>query len=266
MVLPRVVLLPALALALSACVAPGARLEPVPTGGLQPPTFEPLPPDARGTEGSQAGTPTASATPATPPAPSDGPSPATPDPEGTTTSSPAPTNPPSGSGASEPRRGVLEDGTGDLDGLGANRAPAHADLRRVTLELTDTEGRIVVEFAGPAPENGEGDEIVNVATYHDVTGDGAVDYEIWASLTVDGWGTAWYDIRNGTARFASEDDVAVDVVEGTLVLTFPSSHLGDATSGQWLASSEWGTPLTIGTSTAVTDDAPDDRAGRAWPS
>lgn len=157
------------------------------------------------------------------------------------------------------------DGTGDLQGVGRSSAPAHADLRSLALEVAGDTATITIGFAGPAPEQGEGDDILNVATYHDVTGDGSVDYEIWASLTADGWGTSWYDVRNGTARFAADDDVDVDVVDGAVVLTFPPGHLGGARSGRWLASSEWGSVATISSGTSTTDDAPDDRSGRTWP-
>ena len=252
-----------LALLGSGCVAPGAQVpEDEPTGGLQAPTFTPL----------DAGTTTdaASATPSTNPSSPAPRASATPTDAATATPTPSTTTTASGTAASSPTprppvRGTLTDGTGDLEGLNRSNAPGYADLRAVRLEMAGDRGTIRVDFAAPAPEAGEGDEIVNVATYHDVTGDGNVDYEIWASLTSDGWGTSWYDLRNGTARFAADDDVDVEIEDGTLVLTFPASHLDGARSGQWLASSEWGTSLAMSAGTTVTDDAPDDRSGRRWP-
>lgn len=258
-----------LALTTAACVAPGASVEdPGPTVGLQDPTFAPLPtettepatsaPASPVATGSETATPNAPAT--TPP---DEPEPA-PTPTAEPTTGPdAPDEPASPRPA--PVTGRLEDATGDLRGLEAARAPGHADLREVVLTMGADEGRITIAFADPAPEAGEDDEILNVATYHDVTGDGQVDYEIWASMTANGWGTSWFDLRAGTARYAADDDVDVEVVDGVVVLTFPPSHLDDTRSGQWLASSEWGTAVTISSGTSAIDDAPDDRSGAAWP-
>lgn len=255
----------ALGLGASACVAPGTTAEEeTQAEGLQAPTFAPLdepttdaPTTAAGSDPSTPG-PTSTDTPPSPAATASPTAAASPAAE----ASPGPT----ASATPATLRGQIDDGTGDLQGLESGRAPDHADLRRVVLEQGPSTGRITITFAGPAPEATEGDHVLNVATYHDVTGDGRVDYEIWASLTSDGWGTAWYDLREGTARFAADDDVDVAVVDGDVVLTFPAGHLDHARSGQWLASSEWGTSMTISSGTSATDDAPDDRSGRPWPS
>ena len=257
-----------LALAGTACVAPGASPpDDDATGGLQPPTFAPL---------------TESASPQAAPSPAASPSASTPGPTGTATvggspsgtpqpsptpaaSTPAPTATASPPPPAATVRGTLPDGTDDLDGLNRSQAPGYADLRAATLEMGSDRGAIRIEFASAAPEQGSDDEILNVATYHDVTGDGSVDYEIWASLTADGWGTSWYDLRAGTVRFAAEDEVDVAVDAGVLELTFPVTHLDGARSGQWLASTEWTTALMRTTGATVTDDAPDDRSGRRWP-
>lgn len=271
-----------LALASAGCVAPGASTEPEPPAGLQQPTFTPLPTDAGtapsspsaapvaddplatdaptavGTMPDDARTPPVASAPASPEPP---PSPAS---ESRAEADPATT--PAGEAADPAVRGALSDGTGDLRGLAAARAPDHADLRQLDLVVGTQEAQIRIAFAAPAPESAEGDSILNVATYHDVTGDGHIDYEIWASLTSDGWGTSWFDIREGTARFAADDDVEVEVVDGALLLTFPPSHLGGARSGRWLASSEWGTVVDMSAGASAKDDAPDDRTGQAWPS
>lgn len=261
-----------LALAAAACVAPGATVEDTtPTVGLQDPTFEPLPTDEPAPATSTSPSPTATTTPPSPaatsaPAPSPEATAATgaPSPASTTTATPTPEDdtPPA---EPVPLSGTLVDGTGDLRGLESSRAPGYADLREVVLTMRPDRGRIAISFAEPAPDAGEDDEILNVATYHDVTGDGKVDYEIWASMTANGWGTSWFDLRTGTARYAADDDVEVEVVDGVVVLTFPSSHLDGARSGRWLASSEWGTGLSISSGTSAVDDVPDDRSGAAWP-
>lgn len=258
----------ALSLAGVGCVAPGARTEAEPPVGLDRPTFTPLSTDPATESPTTAVTgPTEAVTdPPASPHPvetvTDDPSPADTPPE---SSAPAP--PPTPQATTRPPvRGVLADGTDDMRGLRASGAPDHADLRELALQVDDSEARIRIAFAGAVPEAADGDDILNVATYHDVTGDGQIDYEIWASLTSDGWGTSWFDIRRGTARFAAEDDVDVEVVDGVLVLRFPPSHLGGARSGRWLASSEWGTGLEMSTGASATDDAPDDRSGEPWPS
>lgn len=262
-----------LALATAACVAPGATVEdPTPSVGLQDPTFEPLPTDDPASPAAISPTPDATTPdPAVTSLPAPSPE-QTPSRAPTPASTPTPTPMATTTGEDEappvepiPLSGTLVDGTGDLRGLEASRAPGYADLREVVLTMRPDRGRITIAFAAPAPDAGEDDEILNVATYHDVTGDGQVDYEIWASMTANGWGTSWFDLRAGTARYAADDDVEVEVVDGVVVLTFPSSHLDGARSGQWLASSEWGTGLSISSGTSAVDDVPDDRSGAAWP-
>lgn len=249
----------AAALLLGGCVAPGADVpEDGATGGLPVPTFTPLE------------TPTTA--PPTPPPTSTTPAP---DPEPTarpTTVNPVEPTPsltepaPSPTPAPVQLVGSIPDASGDLRGLGASQAPDHADLTQALLVRQGDRGTIRITFAGPAPESGEGEEILNVATYHDVTGDGRIDREIWASLTADGWGTSWHDLRTGESRYAADDEVEVAIEQGELVLTFPFSALADATASRWMAATQWGTGATLMAGDGVRDDAPDDRQGRRWPS
>ncbi len=255
----RVLLLPAVALLLGGCVAPGAQVpDDDTTGGLPVPTFTPL--DTATTAPPQ---PTSTSTAA--------PSEPEPTARATTTNPtdtvPTPTPPPaSPTQPPAPLIGSIPDDTGDLRGLGASQAPDHADLAQALLVRRGDRGTIRITFAAPAPESGDGDEILNVATYHDVTGDGRIDREIWASLTADGWGTSWHDLRTGESRYAADDDVEVAIEQGELVLTFPFTALADATTSRWMVATQWGTATTLMAGDGVRDDAPDDRRGRRWPS
>lgn len=258
---PTLVLLAA-ALLLGGCVAPGAdNPEDGATGGLPAPTFVPL---DSATTGQAQPTSTATATESRPQPTSTATTGSAADP-----TDPAPTST-QRSGSPTPATvrlmGSIPDASGDLRGLAASQAPDHADLTQARLVRQGDRGTIRITFAGPAPESGDGDEILNVATYHDVTGDGRIDREIWASLTANGWGTSWHDLRAGESRYAAEDDVEVAIEQGELVLTFPFSALADATTSRWMVATQWGTGTTLMAGDGVRDDAPDDRQGRRWPS
>jgi hypothetical protein len=229
-----------------ACVPPGTDTTPDDdaTAELVAPTFSPVP---------------TAPVPTTPASASDpGPAPTSVTPGPTTSATPSPPQP-------LHLTGTIEDGTNDLDGEGASDAPDWADLRRATLLREDEQVTITIEFAQPAPEFGRDNEIVNIATYHDITGDGHVDFEIWASLTADGWGTSYWDNQDGTVQYAAEDDVDIAVEGGDLVLTFPPGHLDNATVGRWQVSLEY-VGQTLVFQRLAGDEAPDDRNGAWWPS
>lgn len=249
-------LLPVVALLLGGCVAPGAEGPEDGATGLPAPTFAPL---ETATTGQPTGTSTATASDPEPTAPATTDSSTDPAPT-STRPAPSPTPPP------VRLTGSIPDDAGDLRGLGASQAPDHADLTEARLVRRGDRGTIRITFAGPAPESGDGDEILNVATYHDITGDGRIDREIWASLTADGWGTSWHDLRTGESRYAADDDVEVAIEQGQLVLTFPFSALAGATTSRWMVATQWGTGTTLMAGDGVRDDAPDDRQGRRWPS
>lgn len=252
-------LLPVAALVLGGCVAPGAQTpEDDGTGGLPVPTFTPFE-TATTTQPQPTDTPTVRASDREPTAEATTANPTEPAPTPTPPPT-SPTQPPA------PLIGTIPDNSGDLRGLSASQAPDHADLTQAVLVRRGDRGTIRITFAAPAPERGDGDEILNVATYHDVTGDGRIDHEIWASLTADGWGTSWHDLRTGESRYAADDDVEVAIEQGELVLTFPFSALADATTSRWMVATQWGTGTTLMAGDGVRDDAPDDRRGRRWPS
>lgn len=259
----RTVLVLGLLLALSACVGPADRSrlgEEQQTTDVLAPSFSPLP--ANKVTGQEEPDP----------ATGDGPSPVEGSPPAPDDPAPVPRDPPapptSGASASSPssptRPGVarLDDPPGDVTGLDP---PDWADLRRARL-VGDDSTFILTHTADDAfPDQGDGTDTMNIATFFDVDGDGAIDYEIWVNLSPEGWGTSYFDEREGTARYAAEDDVDVEVVDGDVVLRFPASHLAQAPSFRWSIASEYGPYEAIGTDAMARDYLPDDRSGRPFP-
>lgn len=75
----------------------------------------------------------------------------------------------------------------------------------------------------------------------------------------------WFQTEPKRARYGADDEVAVTVEDGAVVLTFPSTYVGDATALRWSIASEWGPYAAIGTRAMARDYAPDDRSGATWP-
>jgi hypothetical protein len=71
----------------------------------------------------------------------------------------------------------VTDPTGDTSRPALGRAPAYADLVAGAIRSTAAEVTITVELA--APPQVERDTTLNVASFHDLTGDGHVDLEVW---------------------------------------------------------------------------------------
>lgn len=257
---PTLALVAMVSLTLSGCVGPAdrARLteEQQTTDALEP-SFSPLPstaiedtadPTAVSTRGP---TPTAPAENRTsePEAP-DEPSPAEASPDRSIPRDPA------------PAIAQLDDPAGDVTGVGS---PDWADLWGARLVRDGTTFTLTHVLVGSAPDQGDGQNTMNIATFFDIDGDGTIDYEIWANLSPDGWGTSYFDEREGTARYAADDDVDVEVVDGDVQLRFPTSHLADTPSFRWSIASEYGPYQAIGTDAMARDYLPDDRSGRPFP-
>lgn len=243
----------------AACVAPAdrARLEEEHVDALEP-TFAPLPSpsaplDVRSEE------PTAdvsSAVPGRDGPPSDDPGRTAPGtPPATPTEASTPSVPPDASGR-------LDDPAGDVTGLSP---PDWADLRSAEIVRQGTTFTLTHTADGAFPEQGDGTNTMNIATFFDVDGDGNVDYEVWANLSPEGWGTSYFDEREGTARYAADDDVDVEVVESAVQLRFPTTHLAEAPSFRWSIASEYGPYEAIGTDAMARDYLPDDRSGQPFP-
>lgn len=222
------------------------------------PTFIPLP------------SPSTTATPA-PEDPSSGVRSTDPDTGATAPDDPDPTTP-SASSATPTRTSVpiaepggsgrLDDSAGDVTGL---TSPGWADLRSAELARANSGFTLTHEANEAFPEQGHGTNTMNIATFVDIDGDGDIDYEIWANLSPEGWGTSYFDEREGTARYAADDSVDVEVVDGDVVLRFPASHLAQAPSFRWSIASEYGPYEAIGTDAMARDYLPDDRSGRPFP-
>jgi hypothetical protein len=101
---------------------------------------------------------------------------------------------------------------------------------------------------------------MNVASFYDVNGNGVVDYEIWASLADNGWGTGHLDRREEKATFGPSSGIVVSVEGRTLVTRFPLERVGGAQAFRWSVASEWGSYESMAASTSARDYAPDEGA------
>lgn len=153
----------------------------------------------------------------------------------------------------DPRRASVTDPTGDVRGT-LTGAPAHADLTGAALTRGDV-FEVRVSFAGAVPARQTDDRIVQVATFYDLDGDGETDYEVWASLADDGWGTS-YRTPDG-ARFGDDSGAGARPEGNDLVISFPLTHLQRADSLAWAVGAQWGTLEQVATGTTSKDNAPD---------
>lgn len=154
---------------------------------------------------------------------------------------------------SGPLSASVSDPTGDVRGA-LTGAPPYADLTGATL----TRGgafEVRVSFAGAVPQRQTDDRIVQVATFYDLDGDGETDYEVWASLADDGWGTS-YRTPEG-ARYGDDSGAQARPEGSDLVITFPLSHLQRASSMAWAVGAQWGTLEQVASGTTSKDNAPD---------
>lgn len=138
-------------------------------------------------------------------------------------------------------------------------SPDWADLETVTVERDGDRMQLTIGLTGGAPDAAPDDQhTMNIATFFDVDGDGHLDYEIWANVSTSGWGTSYFDNVEGRALFADEDGIDIEVVDGTVVMTFDASKIASAERFRFATSSEYGRYETIGTELMARDDAPDD--------
>lgn len=163
-----------------------------------------------------------------------------------------------GSPAATPRRSgptsaSVPDPAGDVRGT-LTEAPPYADLTRATLTRGDA-FEVRVSFAGTVPQRQDDDRIVQVATFYDLDDDGATDYEVWASLADNGWGTS-YRGPDG-ARYGEDSGVRARPEGNDLVITFPLTHLRRAEAMSWAVGAEWGTLEQVAAGTTSKDNAPD---------
>lgn len=155
----------------------------------------------------------------------------------------------------------IQDAPGDLS-ASAEGTPPCADIVGVTLTRRGARIEVRTTFAGAVPATQSGGKGMNVASFYDVDGNGMVDYEVWASLADDGWGTGHLDDRQNRATFGPSTGIEVTVEGRTLVTTFPPDRIGGAETFRWSAASEWGSYESMAASTSARDYAPDDGAAQ----
>lgn len=149
-----------------------------------------------------------------------------------------------------------EDTTNDVDWT-LQRPPDYTDIAVATLTRTADGFTLRVRFTAEVPRRQQdGNRTMNVASFFDTTGDGEIDYEIWANLADNGWGPSYRDRRDNEARFMTESGVRVAAKGHSLTFQFPLGHLDDARSIQWATATEWGSYETISTAAAARDHAP----------
>lgn len=245
--LEKAAVLAALVMAASACS--GDDDEPG-LGAIETPTF------AEDDDASSTTAPSA-ASETTPTAGADGP----------TTTTVGESGPGATSTTTAPRteRVSFDDPVGDATpGVGTGTPPPWTDLAGGSLERRGNAYRLTVRLAGEAPETAPGRETMNIASFYDTDGDGAVDFEIWVNLGPEGWGPVVYDDRGNAAP--GEDSNVTVVVDGDEVrLLFPDVMLDTPDRLQFSLASEYGELSTIGSSFARRDDAPDDDQAVSFP-
>ena len=179
--------------------------------------------------------------------------------ESAETTSSVPSDPP------DPEHHVVsfDDPVGDaLGGLDAD-APAWSDLAGASLERRGDAYRLTVRLGGPVPATQPGAETMNVATFFDTDGDGAIDHELWVNLGPDGWGPVWWTGDRSRPGEASNVTVVVDGDE--LRLLFPDVMLGAPERLRFSLASEYGELRVIGSDYARRDDAPDGDESVSFP-
>lgn len=168
--------------------------------------------------------------------------------------------------AAGPVTASVTDPTGDVTPSPLDPPPPWADLASADLTRDATGFTLKVHLGGgQAPTSTDSNHTMNIASFYDLDGDGAVDVEIWANLADSGWGTSMFNDRNGRATFQAASGVSVGVDGDAVVLRFPVDHLRDASTFRWSLASEWGRYATIGTELAARDDMPDNDQPATFP-
>jgi hypothetical protein len=229
------------ALLVGGLVACGGGTKERERGGLEP-TFEP-------TEDARAPTTTASGATSAPTTIVLGGTDAVPEPGATTTTAAAPTT-----------EASISDAAGDATPSPVDPAPAWSDLLGARLTRSQSGFELRVRLAGgDAPEgSGSADHTMNIASFYDVDGDGEIDFDVWANIADGGWSGSYFNNRDGTGGYDDASQVAIRTEGDEILISFPRSHLADATRFRWSVASEWGRYEAIGTPAMVRDVVPDD--------
>lgn len=152
----------------------------------------------------------------------------------------------------------VSDPTGDTTSPLLGSAPDEADLIAGTVERTGRgEVTVIIELA-EAPEPPDDGTTMNVASFHDLTGDGEIDLELWLNHSEQGWFPSWRDNRAGEAAYGDESGLTLEVEGASLELTVPAERVGEVTTWRWSLGLEWGRYEWLGTDAAAHDLAPDE--------
>ena len=160
-----------------------------------------------------------------------------------------------GGGATAPTA-TVRDARGDV----AGSAPGYVDLTGATLRRDGNRFRLAVTSAAGLPSRSTGDTTMNVVTFFDLDGDGQVDYEVWATLSDNGWSSSYRTPRGG--KFGSRSGVDVSASANVLTLGFPVSHLEGDRAFRWTVGSEHGSFGQVAAGATAKDYAPDQGAVR----
>ena len=185
----------------------------------------------------------------------------------TTTVAPASEDPPGASTTGPPaiESVSFDDPVGDATpGVGMPSPPPWTDLAGGSLERQGNAYRLTIRLGGAAPATSSGERTMNVATFFDIDGDGAVEYELWVNLGAAGWGPVWYDDRGG-ATPGEASNVTVVVEDDEVRLLFPDVMIDRPERLRFSMASEYGELAQIGSSYARRDDAPDGDRAVAFP-
>jgi hypothetical protein len=158
---------------------------------------------------------------------------------------------------------TFDDPVGDATG-GIGASPTWADLAGGSLERQGNAYRLIVRLGGDAPETSPRPKTMNIATYFDLNGDGAVDREIWVNLGPNGWGPAVYD-NEGHATPGRASNVSVVEEGGNVRILFPDVTLGRPIRLRFSVASEYGDVTALGGTTTRRDDAPDNDRPVSFP-
>jgi hypothetical protein len=160
--------------------------------------------------------------------------------------------------APEVVRSSVTDPQGDTTSPLLGSAPEWADLVGGSVERTGTGEVTFALVLAAEPEPPREGTTMNVAAFHDLTGDGDIDLEVWANWSADGWFPSWRDNLEGGAAYGDDTGIEVRAEGPELHLVVPAERFGDTTSWRWSIGLEWGRYEWLGTDAAAHDLAPDE--------
>ena len=173
---------------------------------------------------------------------------------------PEPTEPAGDEADSSPEvvRSSVTDPQGDTTSPLLGSAPEWADLVGGSVERTGTGDVTLTLVLAAEPEPPSDGTTMNVAAFHDLTGDGNIDLEVWANWSADGWFPSWRDNLDGAAAYGDDTGIEVRADGPELHLVVSAERFADTTAWRWSMGLEWGRYEWLGTDAAAHDLAPDE--------